>query len=835
LATDDQTSETEPARSHLIGPFALTIRQHSWRGPFARADRVIQLRPHRVSIVNTGTTPLTIPPITIDPLHNEPAGTTTAGAISLHGTPIGLTLAPGAPAELSLDGTIPAQPGTYATSARLIEPSGAATTIPISVTIPAAAIWGIGCMLLGLIMLGVINFLAGEGAVQTSLRHALQERQSINGFLASHTVPQNRAATVATMNDDFDQAIAHLSKHRAISIIDHRGPDAAASLQAAEAIAAQLHRSLAGLPRGAAEVATVAQDWHAIEPTLRRYAALPETMPPEPQTGLASRLDQFLWHFRNDQLREPAIVVIGEIAAAIDRMTIEEAAGEGDAAQTLAITTRLWLRRSARMLDRSLILYRSVLVEVGWMLNNARALRHRLAHDDMAPQDRATVLALLDQASATLDASQSLTAVQTANRLIDHALTAQTKGAARAETIALDHALAIVKQRTDQSDIQALLDQLNAAPLPHTPAMKQAGFTQVLDLWRAHVAAIDDPATRARMSRQIARLQALVNAGAFARIGPPYQGLSNEFLAWGHHLVTRALDRVQHGRCLEIYADLERDTGMIEAALREAPSPSHAAAWDRALDRIRLDMSREGPDSATISHGCEAPLVAIQSRTVALSATVLANDLTDVQLPSLTRIRLAQASGVAAAIEATEADATQPRRITITTTTPPGERTVGNRLNFRIGQVDPLWGASSIVRVDFGDHTLAFQTNAEQLRQGAQISHRYTDARTRTVKVSIVEPRAGRTGHDIRLGQGHTVILLRPSPISAARRLADEFLNLRFGLALLVALTIYYWRYHSKVTAFGARGYDYIEAFALGFAADAAVVHLPQALASLVA
>ncbi len=87
----------------------------------------------------------------------------------------------------------------------------------------------------------------------------------------------------------------------------------------------------------------------------------------------------------------------------------------------------------------------------------------------------------------------------------------------------------------------------------------------------------------------------------------------------------------------------------------------------------------------------------------------------------------------------------------------------------------------------------------------------------------------------ITLGQGSATILPRPSPISAAQRLADEFLNLRFGLALLVALTVYFWRYQNRASAFGAKPYDYVEAFALGFAADAAVAHLPQALAGLIA
>jgi hypothetical protein len=81
------------------------------------------------------------------------------------------------------------------------------------------------------------------------------------------------------------------------------------------------------------------------------------------------------------------------------------------------------------------------------------------------------------------------------------------------------------------------------------------------------------------------------------------------------------------------------------------------------------------------------------------------------------------------------------------------------------------------------------------------------------------------------LGEGRTTVLIAPFPVSAAQRLADDFLNLRFAIALLIALVVYYWRYHSRTTIFGARSVDYVEAFALSFAANAAVANLPDILA----
>lgn len=57
---------------------------------------------------------------------------------------------------------------------------------------------------------------------------------------------------------------------------------------------------------------------------------------------------------------------------------------------------------------------------------------------------------------------------------------------------------------------------------------------------------------------------------------------------------------------------------------------------------------------------------------------------------------------------------------------------------------------------------------------------------------------------------------------------------MRFGLALLVAGLLYFWRFHAKKVVFGANAFDYAEAFALGFAVSLAINSLPEKLAKWV-
>ncbi len=86
---------------------------------------------------------------------------------------------------------------------------------------------------------------------------------------------------------------------------------------------------------------------------------------------------------------------------------------------------------------------------------------------------------------------------------------------------------------------------------------------------------------------------------------------------------------------------------------------------------------------------------------------------------------------------------------------------------------------------------------------------------------------------DTALGAGTAPLFVLPSPVSAARQLADFFFNSRFILALAIAGIVYYWRFESRDRVFGARGFDYVEAFALGFTVDAAVSKLPAEIAKL--
>ena len=210
----------------------------------------------------------------------------------------------------------------------------------------------------------------------------------------------------------------------------------------------------------------------------------------------------------------------------------------------------------------------------------------------------------------------------------------------------------------------------------------------------------------------------------------------------------------------------------------------------------------------------------IDRRVNDLSGAIFVAALVDVPIPAASRLRPAQEPGVAAAVEAAMANRDRPRSLHVGIATPGGERVVGRDVAFSLVGLDPVWVTSTTIRVDFGAGKPLFGASAEAVQTSRRMAHSYDPRLTAHLAITTTEaPKPGETV-PIVLGHGSDTVPILPSLVTTAQELADAFINLRFGLALLIAPTVYYWRYHSRTTTFGARGYDCVEAFALGFAMD---------------
>jgi hypothetical protein len=145
-------------------------------------------------------------------------------------------------------------------------------------------------------------------------------------------------------------------------------------------------------------------------------------------------------------------------------------------------------------------------------------------------------------------------------------------------------------------------------------------------------------------------------------------------------------------------------------------------------------------------------------------------------------------------------------------------------------ELRPGLGAGVIVAIDYGDRTPPDQRSVEDLRK-RPFEHRYTAPLTPIVRVAVAtsfQP-GSLEAKDQVLGNGTLPLQINESPVWVIRSIADEFVNARFTLALVIALVVYFWQFQAKEPSFGQRDFDYVKAFTLGFVVEAAVSNLPEA------
>ena len=246
--------------------------------------------------------------------------------------------------------------------------------------------------------------------------------------------------------------------------------------------------------------------------------------------------------------------------------------------------------------------------------------------------------------------------------------------------------------------------------------------------------------------------------------------------------------------------------------------------WEKTLDRARLGLqaiSINNPD-------CIGKIADIyRDDTIAVSNATYRHVLEDVGIPLDARLDAAERSGDAAAVALIQRLATGPRELEVGVTTKDEDIVVGQPIHFAFANLDPNWSGPGVdVVVDWGDGSELFRTVAEKLLGSESPEHRYQQIKTYTVK-------AAASLGDREVGESILPLAVGPSPANFAQRLADIFLTSQFALALLIASVVYFWRFHASTVIFGSELIHYVQAFALGVAAYAAVADLPKALGEL--
>ncbi len=719
-------SEDAKAPKALAGPEAVLVKTRSLPGPFA-SSRLIRLQSVRVPIVNTGTTSLSLTGISVDPLHVTERGVGAGGSFQVQPTKDAPVLAPGTGTKVVLAGRVPARPGSYASTLRLRTDTGERLNIPVSIAVGASPLWGIACMLLGLSLLGVMNVLSGESEVQSALRDAICFRQQAHEWIELTPPPESRAADVLAMDREVAAAIGALNRPRGWSFVDYRVADANERLEAARAIEADLHKSVAGQPTGAGELRDLEDNWTALQAHMAdirsRLAAAPSGTTSQ---GFVGAVSNFLSGFAQAFLAVPLKVFEDQIAPELARVRLTADAGRSAEAAESAIIVRRWLQRIAVTLDQRLTLVLGIDADGLDMIADDARIRHRVDADGVTGADRHTVLDLLDQAAAALRDNPSLDGFAAAHRLVLDAGTALLRAERTLMIDRVNRALAAANAETGLDDITQAGGEMPAKP---DEAMRRAYLLRIVSGWRAHLQLVPDPKERQALGARVDALEKALHGSDLKSAAAPMKALET---AWSDY-VPRRLAQVSSVAAAPICeawrADLRRRLDDIEQGMRLVGT-SALPAWDSQLGQLRLAQIgiRQGDCNAVIALGRQA---------LALDNDVFAASLADAPIPPDAKLGAAETSSVAAAITLARKLLIEPRPLTITVVTPEEERYAGRQIVFRIGNLDPVWQAGVSVGINFADGSPPLVLDTEALRRQGEITHVFPAKLTGTMKVAV--------------------------------------------------------------------------------------------------
>ena len=219
----EDSGESGGGKSGLQLPAQVTLARTSPGGPFARGT--IDAGYAQVPLVNgTGTT-ITVARVFLTPLADARTGLATMAADTVLSAGVHKSeLLPGEATAIEIVGTVPARPGSYTAQLEVITEGGETAVAPVSVTVAASVGWGIACMLLGLLLLGVVKLLTGEGDVQEKKREVLRARADIHELLQRNPPPQRRLEAVAEIDRNLDDAVRALAPRSLLSTAALRMP-----------------------------------------------------------------------------------------------------------------------------------------------------------------------------------------------------------------------------------------------------------------------------------------------------------------------------------------------------------------------------------------------------------------------------------------------------------------------------------------------------------------------------------------------------------------------------------------------------------------------------------
>lgn len=717
------------------------------------------------------------------------------------------------PATLSVrvEGRLP--PGEYAGSI-LLTVADRRALIPVRVRVAAWWPWMILPLVLGVLLLSGMGFIAEQRQLAEARAAALEVREGLVALRPRIALgPPQWHRLAGEAQESVDAALRILAQPRTLSLRDPRPGRAARHTSAGRDDLERLRELLPLAATGVDDISWLRQEWEAagdqLESVRQRFLTLSGTgtqaIDPLGQalTALIRRLSERLVVPLADLIEQ-------DVGLQVDRALMLAQSGRPLQAQRLAALTHDALQAGLRILVDNMELTLS-LGATAREIHQRRALIGELLDGAGLPAaDRRAV----DEAIATAVDSYLQAPDLEGLRVLHSALNqAQVELMRKHQAMAHRALEAAKEQALSDTSIEAIEAALDAMPPTSDQAEKQHHLAGVLDLWRERVETFGGPradqmrAILERMSGELTRWEPQALTESFKALTDTWSGYVDERLA--------ALMAVPAGAFCDLH--LRAETFALNA---NSTQLALAKPNDRTRDlQTRLDRLRYRLERLPKGSDCVATLTDISGETILIGDQLMADQFTDLRFmlePGIEAVRQAGFDELAARLGRL---LTEPRMLGLSVRTPSAGRVSDAPLEIEITNLDPAWGPSATVRIDFGDGTRML-SDAERLRETGVVTHRYTLPGSYEIRAVVDLGDAEQPADSLLLGSGGGTIAVARSPLGDARSVVLGLINARTLLALFVAWILQTVRLSSR-GPFGAQPTDYFEAFAIGAGSQA--------------
>lgn len=571
------------------------------------------------------------------------------------------------------------------------------------------------------------------------------------------------------------------------------------------------------------------------------FAALSKQflIPTPPGSSLMQRLGAFDAWAAERLLRPPIVFFTNDFAYHIIHVHLLYASGRNQDAANEAAAVRRWMQRAADFVNAQAQLLTFFVQRSANNMATAARIRQRVETEGIAADRHAAILKSLDNTALLLSEPLNWQVRRAVNQRIEEARTETLRAAKDTMLTAVESARVLEEKEDSIESVQAIFNEgaklKRGADGKIDPKEKTAWLRRNVAAWRTRLATLPDP-NPPPLRAELDAIEVAIEADDLDAVSSHVHRLFEQWTAYRTARANSLILKVTAPFCVRMRDDMLVDLEATQQMMRRLEGNPNLQKWEGELDRLRIKTNATPDLAEKMPLDCLDVLYGLSANAYQLLSEVDSAMWSATALPDVTKHELATDLGTSLTPEALANLISDVRPLSIEVTTPHNELYAERQIEFKIANLGPDWGPGVMVAVNFGDGQPEIMT-AEDLRKNKLVMHIYKDAESFTVAAIAAEAFKPNTMQPVQkpLGEGKLQqFSISPSPISAARKLADTFFNARFGLALLIAGLLYFWRYHATKAVFGANTFDYAQAFALGFAVSLAINDLPQKLAEFI-